>query len=251
MAERSEVDGGVCLHGRRPERVWKHFLPESFLRPPRIAVSSVSAGFGRFEACKAQKKWVDRPVCLIRDKARKNGGKLRKKATTMEKKLERTIKKERAAGLLQRRPFLQSNPKWPGTAEGMGYPSRLRCNACLSPPHPIVFRASPSEEDSSAKEVTLRARPPPPDPLPRRGGGVFVRKHCAKAQQSAEYRRFPPPLGGGGQGEGSSPENPHRRSSFALSGFSRGIRRSGRGTFVSSRRRPGRADRPRGRCCRR
>ena len=239
-------------------RFWnraKHFLPESFLRPPRIAVSSVSAGFGRFEACKAQKKWVDRPVCLIRDKARQNGGKLRKKTTTMEKKLERTIKKERAADLLQMRPFLQSNPlprgKRPSAAEGTGCPSRLRRNARPAPPHPIVFRASPSEEDSSAKEVTLRARPPPPDPLPRRGGGVFVRKHCAKAQQSAEYRRFPPPLGGGGLGEGSSPENPHRRSSFALSGFSRGIRRSGRGTFVSSRRRPGRADRLRGRCCRR
>ncbi len=147
-----------------------------------------------------------RPVCLIRDKARQNGGKLRKRTTAMEKKLERTIKKERAADLLQMRPFLQSNPfpgeKRPGAAAGMGCPSRLRRNARPSPPHPIVFRASPSEEASSAKEVTLRARPPPPDPLPRRGGGVFVRKHCTKAQQSAEYRRFPPPPWGRGSGGG-------------------------------------------------
>ncbi len=86
----------------------------------------------------------------------------------MEKKLERTIKKERAAGLLQRRPSLQSNPKWPGTAEGMGYPSRLRCNACLSPPHPRL--TCPSEGGFPCERGETVRPPPVPSFRPERPG---------------------------------------------------------------------------------
>ena len=160
-----------------------------FCDRPESQVSSVSAGFGRFEGVQNEKKRVDRPVCLIRDKARQNGGKLREKTTAMEKKLERTIKKERAAGLLQRRPFLQSNPfpggKRPGAAEGTGCPSRLRRNARPSPPHPRLARPS---EGGFPCERGETVRPPPashpviPTGAPRissgaRSGGISTQNY--------------------------------------------------------------------------
>ncbi len=84
------------------------------------------------------------------------------------------------------------------------------------------FRFCPTfAEDSSAKgarrPLKNPARPPPPDPLPRRGGGVSVRRCRADAGEPAQFQRLTPLPLGEGQGEGYRREG----SAAAHFGFAR------------------------------